>query len=53
MRLLKEEGVADDAALKRLAGPYGYKGAVNNAFDFSAFRRDVEAFVNAEAGKRP
>ena len=53
MRLLKEAGVADDAALKRLAKPYGYKGAVNNAFDFSAFRRDVEAFVNAEAGKRP
>ena len=37
---------AVEKALKKLGEPYGYKGAVNNAFDFSAFRRAVEEFVN-------
>jgi hypothetical protein len=47
MRILKEgkRGTVEKA-LKKLGEPYGYKGAVNNAFDFSAFRRAVEEFVN-------
>ncbi len=48
IRILKGCGLVDENAVRRLAAPYGYKGAVGNAFDFSAFRRDVETFVNAE-----
>ena len=57
MRILREEGngkrekgsAADDieAAIKRIAAPYGYKAAVRGEIDFAAFRRDVEKFVNA------
>ena len=47
LRLLKEAGVASDRDIARLAAPYGYRGAVYNGFDFSAFRREVESFVNA------
>jgi hypothetical protein len=48
MRILKEgERGMVEKALKKLGEPYGYKGAVNNAFDFSAFRRAVEEFLNA------
>ena len=47
MRILREAGVAGEKDIQRLAAPYGYRGAVYNGFDFSAFRRDVEAFVNA------
>lgn len=46
LRILRAEKDVE-ADVKRLAAPYGYRGAVNNGFDFSAFRRDVEAFVNA------
>ncbi len=53
MRILCEEKKEkrDDfkKALERLGAPYGYKGAINNAFDFSAFRRAVEEFVNNTA----
>ena len=35
---------------KSPCAPYGYRGAVYNGFDFSAFRRAVEAFVNAPPG---
>ncbi|MBO5647519.1 MAG: DUF4091 domain-containing protein [Kiritimatiellae bacterium] len=49
MRILKDrEGEAVEKALKKLAAPYGYKGAIKNAFDFSAFRRAVEEFVNSD-----
>jgi hypothetical protein len=37
-----------EKSLKKLAAPYGYKGAIRNAFDFSAFRRAVEEFVNSQ-----
>ena len=57
MRILREEGngkrengsAADDieAAIKRIAAPYGYKAAVRGEIDFAAFRRDVESLVNA------
>ena len=46
LRILREAGVVTEKDVKGVAAPYGYKGAVNNGFDFSAFRRDVEAFVN-------
>ena len=45
MRILREERNVE-GEIKRIAAPYGFRGAVHNAFDFSAFRRDVEAFVN-------
>ena len=51
MRILKEEAKATDsidAAIKRLAAPYGYKAAVRGEIDFAAFRRGVEEFVNSE-----
>ena len=51
MRILKEEAKATDsidAAIKRLAAPYGYKAAVRGELDFAAFRRGVEEFVNSE-----
>ena len=51
LRILKEEGKASADDIKRLAAPFGYKGAVANAFDFSAFRRAVEAFVNRQPGE--
>ena len=47
MRILREEGTGNrEKEIRRIAAPYGFRGAVNNGFDFSAFRRDVEAFVN-------
>ena len=50
MRILRERGMGNgervEADIRRIAAPYGFRGAVNNGFDFSAFRRDVEAFVN-------
>ena len=56
MRILREEGngkrekgsAADDieAAIKRIAAPYGYKAAVRGEIDFAAFRREVESLVN-------
>jgi hypothetical protein len=49
MRILKEgERGMVEKALKKLGEPYGYKGAVNNAFDFVEFRRMVEEFVNSD-----
>ena len=49
MRILREAGV--DIAWKSaaLAAKYGYKGACANNIDFSVFRREVEALVNATA----
>ena len=47
MRILREESNVE-GKIRRIAAPYGFRGAVYNGFDFSAFRRDVEAFVNAE-----
>ena len=56
MRILREEGngkrekgsAADDieAAIKRIAAPYGYKAAVRGEIDFAAFRREVNSLVN-------
>ena len=46
LRILRGEKDIE-ADISRLAAPYGFRGAVNNGFDFSAFRREVEAFVNA------
>ena len=52
MRLLREQGAKNGEnaadAIKRLAEPYGYKSAVRGEIDFGAFRRGVEAFVNAD-----
>ena len=45
MRILKESG-KEHGEIEEIASRYGYKAAVNNGFDFSAFRREVEAFVN-------
>ncbi|MBO7684324.1 MAG: DUF4091 domain-containing protein [Kiritimatiellae bacterium] len=48
MRILGERGEVRKA-IADIAGRYGYDGAVRNAFDFSAFRREVQALVNAPA----
>ena len=48
MRILREAGAASEKDIRHLAAPYGYKGAIHNGFDFSAFRRDVEMFVNTK-----
>ena len=45
MRILREERDVE-SEIARLAAPYGYRGAINNGFSFSKFRRGVEAFVN-------
>ena len=47
MLILRDSGAAGEKDIRRIAAPYGFRGAVNNAFDFSAFRRAVEEFVNA------
>jgi len=53
MRILKEAGVVSERDIRRVAAPYGFRSAVHNAFDFSAFRREVEAFVNADRTTAP
>jgi hypothetical protein len=49
MRILREAGVDIAGKSAALAAKYGYKGACANNIDFSVFRREVEALVNATA----
>ena len=49
MRILREAGVDIAEKSAALAAKYGYKGACANNIDFSVFRREVEALVNATA----
>ena len=49
MRILREAGVDIAGKSAALAAKYGYKGACANNIDFSAFRREVEALVDATA----
>ena len=52
MRIMRETGDIE-GEIKRLAAPYGFRGAVYNKIDFGAFRREVEAFVNKEVSDTP